>query len=420
MEKRLINPPSPFLVDEKVFPNLGLISLATSQNMEIIDFSGNKNFEETAEKIRGDWFGFYSTTPQFPMTYKIFEILKKNNPQSIFVLGGPHASSMYSLTKDKNRASIEEFDFIIAGEAEFDCETKSKIRRIDPIINLDEITIPNRKKVEIKEYKYEIEGKPTTTIMTQRGCPFKCTFCSSRNVEMYKKVRQHSPKRILEEMDYLSSEFGYEAFMWYDDEINLNPKRLEEIAKLLKKRDYIHRGFVRSDLIVRNPKSIDSLAEIGFVELCFGVESGSNRILDIVEKGTNYDMNIQAHKMIKKMGIKTKVFTILGLPDETYEDVMLTKKWIEEANPDGFDVTILNPYPGSKIYNLARPSTKIKGYEFEYDGLYFHKPDFSKEESFFKGRLGEYNCFVRTDKLTSKDIINLRDQIEKELKKNMP
>jgi anaerobic magnesium-protoporphyrin IX monomethyl ester cyclase len=325
---------------------------------------------------------------------------------------------MYYLPKDKNRSSIEEFDFIIAGEAEIDCETKEKIRKTSLVKNIDELKIPDRKKVNIKEYNYKIEGLPATTIMGQRGCPYRCVFCSGRNnADIYKKLRKHSPERILEEMDYLNSEFGYRAFMWYDDELDLNSKRLEEIAKLLKKRDYIHRANVRPDLVVKNPKSLDYIAEMGFVELCLGIESGSDRILNVIGKGTNYNMNLEADKMIKERGMKTKAFTMLGLPTETYEDAMLTKKWIEEAKPDGFDITILNPYPGSKIYDSAVPSNKREGYDFEYPGLYFHKPDFSKDESFYKGRSGEPNCFVRTDELSSKDLLTLRNNFEKELKK---
>lgn len=417
IRKYLINPPSPFLIDEKVFPNLGLISLATSQNLDIIDFSGDKNFEETAKKIRGDWFGFYSTTPQFPMTYKIFKEIKKNNPDAKFIIGGPHASAVYNLDKeDVNKKSIEEFDFIFVGEAEKEFEIKDKYTFSKVIKNIDDVKIPDRNKVNIQEYHYDLLGRKATTIMTQRGCPFQCIFCSGREVDMYRKVRQHSPERILEEMDYLKSEFGYNAFMWYDDEININPKRLEDIAKLLKKRDYIHRGFVRSDLIVKNPKTIDYLADMNFIELCFGVESGSDRILKIIDKGTNYEMNLKAIELIKERGIKTKIFTIIGLPDERYEDVMLTKKWIEEAKPDGFDMTILNPYPGSKIYNLSKPTNEMKGYGFEYKGVFFNKIDFANEDSFYKGKPGEYSCFIRTKSLTSEDIIKLRDNIEKDLR----
>ena len=270
--------------------------------------------------------------------------------------------------------------------------------------------------MDIEEYNYELLGKKTTTIMTQRGCPFKCVFCSGREVEMYRRVRQHSAKRILDEVDYLNSDFGFEAFMWFDDEINTNPRRLKEIASLFKKRSYIHRGFVRSDLIVKHPKSIEDLLDIGFVELCFGVESGSDRILQIINKGTSYEMNLEAIKLMKESGMRTKVFTVIGLPDETYEDVMLTKRWLEEAKPDSFDVTILNPYPGSRIYDSAQPSTKIKGYDFEYNGLFFNKIDFAKNDSFYKGKPGKSPCFVRTRNLFSEEIVQLKEDIEKDLR----
>ena len=85
MKMVLINPPSPFLIDEKVFPNLGLISLATSQDLDIIDFASDKDYKKNVGKLKGDLFGFSSTTPQFPYVYEMFHILKKNNPKAKFV-----------------------------------------------------------------------------------------------------------------------------------------------------------------------------------------------------------------------------------------------------------------------------------------------------------------------------------------------
>lgn len=427
----LINPPSSFLIDEKVFPSLGLLSIATEMkkkgmDVKVFDFNGEPDYELEMESISGDFdiFGFTSTTPQFPQTYKLLQILKRNNRKAVSILGGPHASGISAMRereiKDINISPLEEFDFIVGGEGEGIDEkilkSKTKWVKTDVIKNLDDISIPDRDFLDIKSYNYELNGKPTTTLMTQRGCPFQCIFCCGREIDMYRITRMHSPDRVLEEMDYLNNKFGFSSFMWFDDEININSKRLIELSRKLQKRQYQHRGLVRSDLLIKHPETLEAIADAGFIDLAIGIESGSNRILKIINKKTTYDINMKACQMIKGEGIKFKANIVVGHPTETYQDIMLSKKWMKEAKPDSCDITILTPYPGSKVYDNAKPSDKFEGYEWEYNGIYFKKIDYSKEQSFYKGKPGEYTCNIRTDELTSNDLIKIRDEMEKELK----
>jgi len=237
---------------------------------------------------------------------------------------------------------------------------------------------------------------------------------------MYKILRVHSSKRVMEELDYLNREFGFEAFMWFDDEINLDSKRLIELCKLLQKRDYKHRGFIRTDLLCKNPEVLNALVEAGFVELCAGIESGSDKVLNAINKGTSYKINMHAINMVKDKGMRFKAFTLIGNPAETYDDIMLTKKWLLEAKPDSFDITIFQPYPGSVIYDNAIPSNRYDDYKYEYEGeLFFNKIDYSKNPSFYKGIPGEYDCPVRTKDLSSEELIKLRDDLEKEIKSKL-
>jgi radical SAM superfamily enzyme YgiQ (UPF0313 family) len=426
----LINPPSPFLINQRVFPNLGLLDVATSlkengESVSLIDLCGFIDPEMEITKIahQFDIFGFSSTTPQFLETYKLHKLLKRQNPEARTIIGGAHPSAMYSVLqagkiKDPNLAPLEEFDHIVVGEGEnlnfFDLK-KGWI--ITPLIkDINKLPIPDRSLIDIKSYEYFLDEKPATTIMTQRGCPFKCTFCCGREIDMYRKVRSKSPERLVEELDYLHGEFGFNNFMWFDDEINVNPGRLRDLSKKLRLRPYSHRGFVRSDLLVKHPETLDDLAEAGFVELCSGVESGSEEILRRVNKGTTPEINSQAAQMIKNKGLAYKAFTIIGHPGETYNDIERTKQWLIENNPDGFDVSILSPYPGSILYDHSIVSAKYKGFDREWNGLYFKQPDYSSEESFYKGKPGEYSCNTRTDELTSKDLLRIRDEMETEIK----
>ena len=430
----LINPPSPFLIDEKVFPNLGLLYLATQMrsdgyNIKVFDFCGDKNYKENMKKISKDFdiYAFSSTSPQFFYTYKLFNILKKNNKKAFCVIGGAHSSSIFSLKRklnskeDPNIRTLEEFDLILGGDGEVNYKEifKQGSKWRESILNdIDDAPIPAREFYNLNSYHYKLNGQRATTIMTQRGCPFDCIFCCGRDVEFYRKLRQHSPEHVAEEMRYLES-IGYKAFVWFDDEININPKRLEKIADLIKDKGYIHRGFLRSDLLIKHPESLDALVDMGFVELCIGVESGSERIFELINKHTTTEVNYKAVDMIKKKGIRLKTFTMIGFPSETYEDIMKTKEWLIKARPDDFDIAMLTPYPGSPIYDDAKQSTKFKDYRWEYKGLYFNKPDYSNQIAFQKGILGQYSCYIRTDELSSENFLKLRDDLEKEIKSKL-
>ncbi|HIG94554.1 MAG TPA: B12-binding domain-containing radical SAM protein [Nanoarchaeota archaeon] len=426
----LINPPSPFLINDKVFPNSGLLQLTTSlkekgYNARIIDLCGNENplkkmFNEIQDETH---IGFSSTTPQFVDTYKLHKELKKKIPKIKTIIGGAHPSAIYSLmkngrTEDVNIKPLMEFDHIVVGEGdEIDPFNLQKGWNVQKLIkDINEKPIPDRKLIDILSYEYSLKGKSTTTIVTQRGCPFKCTFCCGRDIEMYKIPRSKSPEKILEELDYLNKNFGFESFMWYDDEVNVNPKRLMKISELLKDRNYQHRGFIRSDLLVKHPETLEALVKAGFVELCSGVESGSERILKMTNKGTTPEINSQAAKMIMDAGLTYKAFTIIGHPSETYKDIEKTIDWLKENKPNNFDVTIMTPYPGSTIYNHSQPSTKYDGYTREWNGLYFNNINFSSQRSVAKGKPGEYSCEVRTDELTSNDLIRIREEMDKELR----
>ncbi len=133
--------------------------------------------------------------------------------------------------------------------------------------------------------------------------------------------------------------------------------------------------------------------------------------------GTTPEINAEAAKMIMNAGLRYKAFTMIGSPGETHEDVQKTIGWLKDVQPDGFDISILSPYPGSSIYNESTPSTKYDGFDREHEGLYFKQIDYSKEDSFYKGKPGEYTCHVRTDDLSAKDILKLRDEMESGLKK---
>lgn len=430
MKVTLVNPPSPFLTDQRVFPYLGILSVATSirekgHNIDVVDLSGNKNWESTARRLpTSDLYGVTSTSSQYKFAHRLGEILKGKGQTMI---GGTHVNNLPQ-NDTVNQRDLKMFDVVVTGEPErrdLDVVEEVSIQqhgsKVDAGIveNLDDIDIPDRGFFDIHSYKNKIDGHKATTLLTQRGCPYVCTFCSGRNNPMYKKSRQHSPERVSAEMAELNKRFGFDAFMWFDDEVNINPSRLEEIASRIKDKNYRHRGFLRADLVLRHPESLKHLKAMGFGELCIGVESGSNRILKRIRKGITRQNCKDAAALIKGEGFRLKTFTMIGHPGETYENVMDTKDFIIEIKPDTFDIALTQPYPGSKLYDDAVPSIKFEGYDFEYNGLYFNRPRFSQDVAFHKGIPGTYKSHVRTDELDSAQIVSLREKLEKEIREKI-
>ena len=442
----LINPPSPFLINERVMPNLGLLYVATEMSRQgldvrVFDFCGDPDYRERMRQVALDGFdsyGFSTTTPQFSQAYGLFRILKEHNPNAFAFIGGPHPTSVAPLKRkselegtlmDPNIAKLEEFDLVIEGDGELAYAEISKEgprwRAMPVNRDMDSIPIPNRDFYDIMSYHYRMAGRDATSIITQRGCPFKCDFCCGRDIPSYKISRLTSPKRVLEELDYLNGEFGFTAFIWGDDELNLNKKRMAEMAKLFKNKDYVHKSAARPDLFVKFPETAEMAAEIGFVEICCGIESGSQRILNNIMKGTNVESNLESVELLRRQGILYKAFIMLGHAGETYEDVMMTRQWLLDAKPDFFDTALLQPYPGSIVYDRSVPSTRFEGYGYSYgprpnsppeDRVYLNRPDFSERDSFYKGVPGKFVASTRTEALSAEDYLKLRDELEAEVK----
>lgn len=425
MKIKLINPPSPFLTNERVFSNMGLVRVATelkqrNYDTEIIDLAGNTN-QIIPES---DVYGFSSTTPQFPYVYNLLKYIKKSYPNSHTVIGGPHATALYHLKEkgieDINIEDLNEFDTIFAGEGELnnvELMFKKGWQKAPLIKNIDDILIPDRDLIDIKSYHYKLNNEDTTNIQSQRGCPGKCTFCCGRDIEMYNRTRQHSPERVLEELDMLNKKYNYSSFMWYDDEVNINMNRLENLCSMLSKRNYKHRGFIRSDQLVKHSESINWLKQAGFVKLCAGVESGSKEMLQRINKQTTPEMNSKAREIVKRANIHYESFMILGHPGEAVTDIYDTYKWLKENKPDDFDINICTPYPGSKMYNEAKPSNEFEGYDWEYNRSFFNKPRYAQEDSFYKGKNAQSHSGLRTKSISNKVLKKLRNIMDKELRK---
>ena len=408
MKILLVNPNSQFLISEKVFPSLGPLYLSAYlkengySDISMIDMNDEKPLPACVE---ADIVGIYSNTPQFPAAVRLIHDIKAANriKDALYVMGGPHVSG-----KPEDAAS--EADIIVIGEGERafldivrakdDGLATDKIVKRDYMPDLDSIPFPDMDIIDIRSYKYYLEGLLTTTLITSRGCPFGCNFCA--NNAWGKTLRMASAGRVYEEVCLLKEKYGYRAFMFFDDTMTVNKKRMMEICGLLKGLGIIYRCFIRSDTVC--PEVLKAMRDSGCVEVGIGLESGSPRILKIVNKGETVEKNLQAIKECHSLGIRVKGFVIIGLPGENRESVRETMDFLDEARLDDLDISIYTPYPGSYIYKNRE--------KFDIN----FKDDY--EHAWYKGRPGQYRSSASTSSLTSEDIVKIRDNIEAEYKNN--
>lgn len=404
MKILLVNPPSKFLIDDNVFPTLGLLYLSSYlkkagySDISLLDLNGNHTLPA---EIEADIVGFYSTTAQFPIVLDLKEKLKNinKNRSAVYIIGGPHVSG-------RPGDAEPYFDYIVLGEGErvfLDIVNSissgkrpmNKTPKYEYIQDLDTIPFPDRDLIDIASYKYFINGKPAATLITSRGCPFRCAFCA--NNTWGKTLRLRNPENVIEEIGLLMERYGYRAFMFFDDTMTINKKRMEILCDMLKELNIIYRCFIRSDTVDKD--ILIKMKESGCVEVGMGMESGSQRILDIVDKGQTVEQNLRAAKWCKEIQIRVKGFFVVGFPGENKESVRETVEVMEKSRFDNFDITVFVPYPGSRIYR------EKDNYDINFETSY--------ENYWYKGKPDCYKSVVSTSSLTSEEIVKIRDDIEK-------
>ncbi|MBI3307219.1 MAG: B12-binding domain-containing radical SAM protein [Candidatus Omnitrophica bacterium] len=458
----LITPPSIFLLDERVFVNLGILKIAavlekTGYPVEMVDLSGIQNFEEAirdhARTSPALIFGVTSTTPQMPATAKIAKAIRQIQPQARLILGGPHVTLVHSAYKKESiegrngratramQSLHELFDVLVVGDGEeaiLSAISENPSSTVDAndryssfFLNnqkLESLPFPARHLVDMNSYHYSIEGHRATSIIAQLGCPFECGFCGGRQSPMLRVIRTRSSQNIIQEIREIYETYGHTGFMFYDDELNVNPKMVElmnGIANLQKELgvEFRLRGFVKAELFT--DQQAEAMMRAGFRWLLTGFESGSPRILTNINKKATREQNTRAVQMAKNHGLKVKALMSVGHPGESRETIMETHDWLLKVRPDDFDVTIITTYPGTPYYDFAVPHPTdsdiwVYTYEKTGDKLYSVEVDYNEVADYYKGDPdGGYKAYVYTDFLSANDLVSLRDHVERDIRKKL-
>ena len=458
----LIIPPSPFLLDERVFMHIGILKVASSLeskgvSVDVLDLSGVKNMYDVIDDYvklekSARVFGITATTPQVPVATKICDYIKAKDGDLRLILGGPHVTLMNAASKMENKRGLEKssratedikklskiFDVLVCGDGEYTIFEALKIEK--GIIDADdrnspfflsnksfsELPLPARHLVDVESYHYEIEGHRSISLIAQLGCPFQCTFCSGRNSPFLRKIRTRSSESIIKELEFLYKEYGMTGFMFYDDELNVNKKMMvslmNQVANLQDRlgAEFRLRGFVKAELF--SEEQAEAMYRAGFRWLLTGFESGDETILKAIKKRATRDDNTRAVEIAKKHGLKVKALMSVGHAGESPESIENTKQWLLQTQPEEFDCTIITTYPGSPYFDSAVKTGDHYTYTSDVTGerLYQASIDYLSELDYYKGDPdGGYISYVWTDHLNAREMVALRDDLEKTVRKKL-
>lgn len=455
----LVTPPSIFLLDERVFINLGILKIASALEsqgviVEHLDLSGTANYLEALDThlatTASTVVGVTTTTPQLPTVVKIIERIRAVRPGLKIVLGGPHVTLTDSAVKLEQRAGrvsrahtamsrLQSLaDVLVSGDGELavfralEADAPKVIDGDDPKGGLfltnamyEATEVPARHLVDMSSYHYEIDGHRSTSLIAQLGCPFGCGFCGGRNSKSLRMIRTRSTESIVAEVKLLYDRYGFTGFMFYDDELNVNKNMiglmnaLTDLQETLG-QEFRFRGFVKSELF--NADQAAAMYRAGFRWLLSGFESGSPRILENINKRAGLDDNTRAVEVAKAAGLKVKALMSVGHPGESEQTTRETQEWLLEVRPEEFDCTVITTYPGTPYYDEAHahptdPGVWTYTHARTGDRLHAYDIDFLVVADYYKGDpKGGYKAFVYTDFLSADELVARRNWIEESVR----
>lgn len=329
--------------------------------------------KELVKRVNPEIVGMTCSSASYPRCIETAKAVKEVLPSCKIVVGGWHPSYV-----PESMLQHPEIDYVVIGEGEramvelatcltrgdekaaaqvagvaYRCEGKIVQNAQTFIKDLDELPFPARHLLPMHLYEKEIpylKAKPFTTMNIVRGCPFNCVYCETRRL-WGQTCRGFSPPRVVDEIVHLKETYGIRGIYFVGDNFTINKKRTMELCELIKKSglDVEWVCDTRADMISR--ELLQAMKEAGCRTIWFGVESGSPRILEKINKGITIDQTVQAFKLCREAGIRIASSFIMGIPGETLEDIEMTYKFAKKLDPDWAQFNVYIAVPGSGLYD---------------------------------------------------------------------
>jgi anaerobic magnesium-protoporphyrin IX monomethyl ester cyclase len=318
--------------------------------------------------------GITAFTQEIGAAFEAAREIKESGSKAAVIIGGIHASALPVETLKE----FSVFDYLVYGEGEETLSSLMKfliyggdVRKIqglcfrdgkDVIMNeprklfddLDKLPFPDRDALCLSKYipnEANYMRLPTTGILSTRGCPFGCNFCSKGIFG--RRVRMRTADNMVDEIRRCRSRYGIKDFRFFDDNISLSRERLKKFCSIIeeKKLDISWNCYSRVDLV--DSGILRMMKKAGCYHIKYGIEVGTEKALKLINKGTTLKQAEEAVRLTKRHGIECKASFMLGIPGEDMNDVEKTIEFSRKLSPDFVSFTILKPLPGSQIYKEA-------------------------------------------------------------------
>ena len=376
--------------------NLGyLAAYVRSQNphytLSILDAEALQlTYEEIAQhirRIRPDVVGMTANTPAFHHVVTISELCKSLDKTIRIVVGGPHPSGLPEET-----VTIAAIDYVVVGEGEktFEellrvIETDGDLDSVDGILyknngrivrnqsrllieDLDSLPFPARDLMPHHLYTpaptKRVSNFHATSICSARGCPFSCTFCGA-NLIWGKKYRYRSPSNVIAEIEQCM-EMDIREFNFTDELFTANRERLRQLCEEIIRKD-LHIAFTCMSRVgdFVDDEILLLMKQAGCKQISFGIESGSQDVLDLMNKKITLNAARNSIKHVKKTGIKTHASYMIGNIGDTRETIQATIEFAKELDTDIAAFFVTSPLPGTALWHQAKSQGYVRQ-DFEW------------------------------------------------------
>ncbi len=390
----LINPPQFTRYPQ---PPMGIASIAAVLEREgyqlaVVDANalGLEPEDITSQVSDADIVGLTAMTPTLNAAINIARRLKQANPNLVLIIGGPHVT----LLPEETLANAPEIDIVVRGEGE---ETIIELLRavegndsLDGIpsisyrrngnmvsnpsasskVDLDSLPFLAYHLLPWQRYKpHPPHGRasPFAAIITSRGCPYQCAYCSKP--VFGSKFRGQSSERVVDEVAYHRRKFGIKEIAFYDDVFTLNKKRAYAIADGIMKQGLRIDWTCETRVDLVDKELLRHMKQAGCYAIAYGIESASHEILNTLKKGISLDQVEEAVRITREVGLQTIGYFMLGSPGETPETIRKTIDLAKKLKLDFAQFSVTIPFPGTKLYDLYREQTSesIPWESFVYD-----------------------------------------------------
>lgn len=363
----------------ELYPSLGLLTLAAylqeqAHEVEIVDLTFARDAREVGRRIRvfhPDVVGVHTKTLTASRAFAIASSARRSG--ALVVAGGPDAATrpaaylaqgFDAVAMGEGEATLAEVaTSVVAGGSLPDVAGLALASRDGPVRtgvrpflrDLDALPMPAWDLIDMERYLghwARRTGERRAAILTSRGCPFDCSWCSKPTFG--RTFRQQSPARVLRELRELRDRYDVDYVRFCDDVFGIQRRWLEELLDGLVGSDLGLQFECLARVELLKPDLLARMRAAGLARVYVGVESGSQKMLDLMNRGTRLDQIERAAASLRAAGVRQFWFLMLGYPGETLDDIEATLQLFRQFSPEEYSVSIAVPVPGTRFYESVK------------------------------------------------------------------